>query len=87
MVLNVSTEVFQRTATRVGRSTEISKVISAAVINKSFREMLLDHPGLALNQGFGGQNFYLTDDEKAVICSIKATNLSDFSRALTSYLN
>lgn len=87
MVLNISTEVLERTATKIDRSTEISKILSAAVINKQFRDTLLNYPSIAIERGFDGQNFYLTENEKAVIGSIHATNLTDFSKSLLGYLN
>jgi len=63
---------------------EISRLLSAAVINKRFRALLLSDPAQALSQGFGGEEFSLDCDQKALILSIRSDNLSDFARQLTS---
>lgn len=87
MVLNISTEVLQKTTINIGRNAEISKILTAAVINKGFRDLLLENPLTAINQGFGGQNFFLTENEKEILGSIKTTSLSDFSKLLAGCLN
>ena len=65
-------------------SCEISRLLSAAVINKGFRELLLSDPARALSQGFCGEEFSLDIDQKALILSIQADSLTEFARQITS---
>lgn len=64
-------------------SPEISRLMTAAVINRHFREMLLANPDKALAAGYGGEAFHLVQEEKKHIASIQATTLADFARQLT----
>ena len=66
------------------RSGEISRLLAAAVINKRFRDLLLSDPARALAEGFHGETFQLTGDQRALILSIRAEKLSDFALQLTS---
>lgn len=63
---------------------EISRLLSAAVINKRFRDLLLSDPARALSQGFCGEEFQLGYDQKALILSIQADSLGDFAKQITT---
>ena len=65
-------------------SYEISRLLSAAVINKGFLDLLLSDPARALAQGYYGEEFSLDFDQKALVLSIQAESLSDFACQLTS---
>jgi len=83
MVLNdISTNPVQVAAGQGTCSSEISKIISAAVINTDFRESLLADPARAINDGYHGQMFYLTNEEKAWINSIKVSAISEFAKKI-----
>ena len=58
---------------------EYSRILSAAVINKSFRENLLKDPVRAIAKGFNGESFHLTDDEKERLVSLKGLSLPEFA--------
>ena len=58
---------------------EISRLLTAAVINEGFRKMLLTNPELALNRGYKGESFHLSKEERSRITSIHATSLTDFA--------
>jgi len=60
-------------------SANISRLITAAVINQSFRHLLLTNPEKAINTGFNGESFRLERDEKDLVLSIQATSLADFA--------
>jgi hypothetical protein len=60
-------------------SAAISRLITAAVINQSFRQLLLTNPEKAISSGFNGETFRLDRDEKELILSIQATTLADFA--------
>ena len=61
---------------------EINRLLAAAVINRSFCDLLLENPELALAEGFQGEFFPLTVEERALLLSIRAGNLSDLARQL-----
>ena len=67
-------------------SPVISRLLSAAVVNRNFRELLLSDPSLALAQGFQGESFFLSCQERDLILSIRASDLSDFANQIRSGL-
>jgi len=60
-------------------SANLSRLITAAVINQSFRSLLLSNPEKALTAGYHGESFRLDRDERELVLSIRATSLSDFA--------
>ncbi|MEN4041059.1 MAG: hypothetical protein ROW39_01855 [Anaerolineaceae bacterium] len=72
-----------KTSTGPNFDKESSRLLTAAVINRRFRQVLLNDPGRALSQGYGGEAFYLRSEEKANIARIQASSLEDFARQLT----
>ena len=61
---------------------ELSRLISAAVVNQKFCDLLLADPALALTTGYGGEAFRLATEEQELILSIRATSLADFALQL-----
>jgi hypothetical protein len=62
---------------------EFSRLLTAAVINGSFRQTLLDNPGEAINTGFGGEAFNLNADVVKRLSSIQASSLAEFASQLS----
>lgn len=62
---------------------ESSRLLTAAVVNQRFRQMLLSDPGQALACGYGGEAFHLGREEKDRVASIRASSLEDFAEQLT----
>jgi hypothetical protein len=65
---------------------ECSRILSAAVINVQFRQMLLTNPGKAIEAGYGGESFHLGREEKNRLVSIRATSLADFASQMNRTL-
>jgi hypothetical protein len=63
-------------------SKEINRLLTAAVVNRRFRQLLLADPLAALHNGYNGENFRLTLDEVNLVQSIHATTLPDFAAQL-----
>ena len=63
-------------------SDEISRVLSAAIVNEKFRNLLLTDAESALTTGCNGENFRLDLEEKKLILSIKAKSLTEFADQL-----
>lgn len=61
---------------------EFSRLITAAVVNKGFCQMLLKNPKMALDSGFKGESFVFETDDQNYILSIKASDLAEFANQL-----
>ncbi|MBE0698095.1 MAG: hypothetical protein IH586_14335 [Anaerolineaceae bacterium] len=65
---------------------EYSRLLTAAVINLQFRQLLLANPGKAIEKGYGGETFSLAREEKKRVAAIRATSLADFASQLSQVL-
>jgi len=65
-------------------STELSRVLTAAVVSRKFCQLLLSDPHRALCSGYNGESFQLSDQEQALVLSISAVSLNDFAKQLVS---
>ncbi len=85
-------QTYQKTVLpiRVAKSSRnnigLSKLFEAAVINRQFRQLLLNHPEIALQQGYMGNTFELTSEEQALIVSIRANSLTDLAQQVNKVL-
>ncbi len=66
---------------------EYSRIITAAVINHHFRQLLLSNPAKAIEIGYGGEAFSLAREEKRRVEAIRATSLADFASQLSQVLD
>ncbi|MBL8062335.1 MAG: hypothetical protein JNK32_04905 [Anaerolineales bacterium] len=62
------------------QSSGLNRMFAAAVVNRQFCEMLLKNPQEAIQKGYLGETFSLTQEECALLASIKAKTLSDLAR-------
>ncbi len=60
-------------------SANISRLITAAVVNQGFCRLLLTNPEKAISSGYNGETFRLDGREKELILSIQASSLADFA--------
>jgi len=58
----------------------LNSVFAAAVVSQDFRETLLRNPGAALDQGYLGKGFALSQKETSLILSINASSLADLAK-------
>lgn len=63
-------------------NSEISRIISAAVVNKRFCSTLLTNPSSAISQGYCGEPFSLTVEQKDRIAMIRENSLEGFAAQL-----
>lgn len=61
---------------------EVSRLLTAAVINTGFRSMLLADPAKAIASGYQGERFQLGSHETEQVSSIHASTLADFAAQL-----
>lgn len=61
---------------------EYSRLLTAAVVNERFRNLLLADPDSALRVGYCGETFHFSPEEHQRVISIRAASLSEFARQL-----
>ena len=69
------------------QSRELNRLVSAAIVNKTFCDLLLADPSQALSEGFRGEGFNLSPEERQMIASIEAKSLLDFAQQLVECRN
>jgi hypothetical protein len=67
------------------RNDELNRMLCAAVVSKSFRNMLLTNPEIAVTSGYQGESFNLSDEDRSWLFSIRPTNLVDLAANLVTY--
>ena len=66
--------------------TGLHRLFAAAIVSDQFRTTLLHEPERALANGYLGQTFTLTDQEKKIIKTIRAESLTDFAQKVNQAL-
>ena len=64
---------------------DLSRLLTAAVVNKNFRTKLLADPRGALLAGYNGEPFSLKTEDQDLILSIRATSLPEFATQLSNH--
>lgn len=64
----------------------LHRLFAAAIVSDQFRKTLLRAPEEALANGYLGQTFPLTDQEKKIIKTIRAETLTDFAQKVNQAL-
>jgi hypothetical protein len=64
----------------------LHRLFSAAIVNRRFREKLLNEPEKAVAGGYLGQTFALSDQEKKIISNVRARDLTDFAQKVNQAL-
>jgi hypothetical protein len=65
---------------------EISCLLSAAIVSRSFAQELLTNPEQALRLGYQGRSFHFSPSEIKLISSIHASSLREFAKTLTELM-
>jgi uncharacterized membrane protein len=66
-------------AETAGSWGEMSRLISAALIDPRFCNLLLAEPLVAIALGYNGETFNLTAREKRFVQTVQAQSLTDFA--------
>ena len=64
---------------------ELNRLLSAAVVSKSFRNMLLTNPEIAVDSGYQGETFNLSPEDQNWLYSIRPANLIDLAANMVAY--
>jgi hypothetical protein len=86
-VTPVPPTVYQRTTKPNSNGKELSRLITAAVVNQEFCNMLLSNPDKALASGYNGESFFLGAQDQDLVLSIKAKSLAEFAMHLANHQN
>ncbi len=68
------------------KHTGLSGLFAAAVVSKDFCRMLLNDPEQALQQGYLGKGFGLSQADASLIISLNAKSLADLAQQVTKTL-
>lgn len=63
-------------------SSDLTRLLSAAVVSPTFRRLLLSDPAAALAAGYNGENFQLSAAEYNAVTSLRAGTIRDFAAQL-----
>ncbi len=63
---------------------EISRILSAAVVNSHFRTQLLINPVQTVIEGYKGEKFELRDEHRNRLGAIHARTLAEFAARLNT---
>jgi hypothetical protein len=84
--LTYQTTLSKKFTAQSGVSNGLSQVFAAAVVNRQFCDMLLQDPSIALQKGYLGESFSLSQEEQDLIVSIRANSLSDLAKQVSRTL-
>ena len=65
----------------------INRLLLAAAISPHFRAGLLHNPGLAVQSGFGGEKFQISEPTLDILSSIQVSSLPEFIQQLDKNLS
>jgi hypothetical protein len=63
-------------------SKDLNRMLSAAVVSRRFRTLLLSDPQAALHGGYQGESFQLSESERNAVLAIRAGDLREFAAQL-----
>jgi len=86
LTLDSSPAVPFKYRTPIANRSGLHRLFAAAVVNSQFREALLCEPDTALANGYLGQSFSLTDQEMAIVKTVRAKDLTDFAQKVNQAL-
>ena len=68
------------------RHHELSRLLAAAIVSTSFCDLLLVDPKQAIENGYEGETFLLSDAERYLLLFIHADSLADLARQIAQAL-
>ena len=73
------------TSVLLGNQNELSRMLSAAVVSRKFRDLLLLDPKAAVHSSYQGEVFNLDADETAWLLSTRPTDLADLAAQMVVF--
>jgi hypothetical protein len=65
----------------------LNQLLCAAVINQTFRQALLQNPVQALDNGYHGQSFAVSSEERALLSKTRATTLEELAAEVYAWIS
>jgi hypothetical protein len=62
------------------RCGEMSRILSAALVDRQFCELLLKNPDLAISNGYNGESFVLSANERQFVEDTSFSSLPDLAQ-------
>jgi len=66
--------------------TDLDRLVCAGVVDEQFRAALVRDPQCAVEEGFYGEVFHLTEAERLLLASIHATDFDEFVREIARWV-
>jgi hypothetical protein len=64
---------------------EMNRLLCAAVVSKSFCNVLISNPEIAVSSGYQGESFNLSDEDRSWLFSLHPANLVDLAANMVIY--
>lgn len=71
----------------INEHLEVNRLLATAVVDRQFREQLLNEPEAALDNGYLDTPFLLSSEDRAMILSIQADSLQELARRLLAFFS
>ena len=68
-------------------TTAINQLLCAAMVSKNFCQALLDDPAKAVDSGYLGHDFFLTEEQGNFISSIQAQSFEEFAQKVYDWIS
>lgn len=81
----ITSQIFKRqimVGKDVADCSDINRLLAAAVVSKNFCALLLTDPVRAIEQGYAGEHFSLSEEEYALILSAPCDSLQEFAQRI-----
>jgi hypothetical protein len=85
LLIDTPTTPVIRQADSLPSNDELNRLLSAAVVSKSFRNMLLTNPEIAVASGYQGETFNLSPEDQNWLYSIRSASLVDLAANMVAY--
>ncbi|CAG0949947.1 hypothetical protein ANRL3_00159 [Anaerolineae bacterium] len=66
--------------------TDLDRLVCAGVVDEQFRALLVRDPLSAVEEGFYGEVFHLTEAERVLIANIHASDFDAFVREIARWV-
>ncbi len=64
---------------------ELNRLLCAAVVSKRFRNVLISNPELAVESGYQGESFTLSEEDRGWLFSLHPANLIDLAAHVVTH--
>ena len=66
--------------------TDLDRLVCAGIVDQHFRALLVRDPLRAVEEGFYGEVFHLTEEERTLLASIHVSDFDEFVREIARWV-